>query len=85
MKENQHRQKWIVGPEMPHEKEMDEKGLEFVDLDESIQQEIRDFDVAYCMALNDCDITEEEFNVLISMSYEIVKKIQVVYKDYPRT
>jgi hypothetical protein len=73
--ENETGQGWAMGPIMPHEKLMDKKGLDFNDLSEAIQEDIRNFDFQHDKALKDGDLTDEEHKALITQSYEIVKKI----------
>ena len=73
--ENATRQRWTMGPIMPHEKLMDKNGLNFNDLSEAIQEDVRNFDLQHAKALTDGDISEEEHKALLVQSYEIVKKI----------
>jgi hypothetical protein len=73
-------QGWFMGADMPHEKLMDKKGLEFKTLSKPIQDEIRKFDIAYSRALSDGDISNEEYNSLLDMSQSIVELIEADQK-----
>lgn len=69
-------QGWFMGADMPHEKLMDKKGLEFSTLSKPIQDEIRKFDIAYSKALSDGNISNEEYNVLLDQSQSIAEQIE---------
>lgn len=67
---------WLRNHDMPHENVMDEYGIEFEDLSESIQSEIRQFDLEYEKALSDGYIDEREEHKLIIISYKIALRIK---------
>ena len=67
---------WIRNHDMPHEHFMDRRGIEFSDLNASIQADIRNYDEVYQEALNDGYIDEEEEKELITISYKIAEQIR---------
>lgn len=73
-------QGWFMGADMPHERLMDKKGLEFKTLSKTIQDEIRKFDIEYSRALSDGDISNEEYNSLLDKSQSIAELIEADQK-----
>jgi hypothetical protein len=70
-------QSWAMGQIMPHEKLMDQKNLDFNDLSETIQEDVRNFDRQHDIAVKDGDITKEEHTALLAQSHEIAKKMRI--------
>lgn len=62
--------------DMPHEKYMDENAIEFSDLSSSIQDEIREFDNVLFRALEDGELSDEEYSELYHRSQGIIAQIK---------
>lgn len=75
---------WIRNHDMPHEHLMDQRGVEFSDLNASIQAEIRHYDEIFQEALKDGYIDESEEKELITVSYKIAEKIREQLGEPPQ-
>lgn len=67
---------WTRNHDMPHDHIMDMKGIDYSDLSESIQKDIRDYDDIFEDALQDGYIDENEEKNLITASFKIAERIK---------
>lgn len=67
--------KWICFFDVPHRVVMEERGLTFENLGQSLQQQVLDFDKEYIKALEDGHVDEEETQKLFSKSSSIATTI----------